>query len=379
MSQTSSPKNSGPTPRLYIGLLVLCCYAGTLSFWIDRHSGPSKPFMPLKDSARLHNIVSDLKLGLPSVNRSREGLARDPSDPQPQRKTVSLQPMRLHNRIMVIPEYKLLFCYIEKVGCSMFNQFFRLLRIYHPSVSPEERAWLAQSHFGRANPTHFNLTLRELKQMVNDDQWTKAVFFRDPADRFLSGFKSKCGGADSDGGRHCRLAFGETPNPKGGKPRPILDGSPVSFHHSIDIALNQSRRVFGNPHFKPAAHFCGGLAETINHYSFVHMLEKDTVSTHLKTLLDHLGVDPELADGLLERVVKTGGMLDLEDINRVHEQYGLKLKGSISSSHHTEEHHITAKDYFKSPNILQKLQRVYKMDYDMFHLEPPIFEDLHEV
>jgi Sulfotransferase family len=289
---------------------------------------------------------------------------------------VSLQPMRLHNRIMVVPEYKLMFCYIEKVGCSMFNQFFRLLRIYHPSVSPEERAWLAQSHFGRANPTHFNLTLRELKHMVNDDQWTKAVFFRDPADRFLSGFKSKCGGADSDGGRHCRLAFGETPNPKGGKPRPILDGSPVSFHHSIDIAVNQSRKVFGNPHFKPAAHFCGGLGDTINHYSFVHMLEKDTVSTHLKTLLDHLGVDSELASGLLERVVKTGGMLDLVDINRVQEQYGLKLRGTISLSHHTEEHHVTAKDYFKAPNILQKLQSVYKMDYDMFQLERPRLEDI---
>lgn len=349
-----------------------------MNFYAGHHHGPSV------SSSSTHASIVPKKTRSQSEDSSKQvgtrthlGLARNPSDPQPERKPVELQGMRLHNRLMVIPEYKLLFCYIEKVGCSMFNQLFRLLRIYHPSVSPEEREWLAQSHFGRANPTHFNMTLRDVKQLVNDDEWTKAVFFRDPADRFLSGFKSKCGGADADGGRHCRLAFGDTPNPKGGKPRPILDGSPTSFYHSIDIAMNNTKRVFSNPHFKASAHFCGGLGKSIDHYSFVHMLDKNTVTTHLKSLLDHLNVDEELAEDLLERIVKTGGKLDPIDADRVKEKYGLKLKGGISPNHHTEEHHVTAKDYFQSPEILKQLQSVYQMDYDMFQLEPPLFEDLH--
>jgi len=378
MTAINNINKNASTNKLFLVLMLLCLYAGMLNVALDQNPPSSETLSGSESPSTLDEMDGELEVDVESssVGRSKEGLSRDPSDPQPQRNEVSLQNMRLHNRIMVIPEYKLLFCYIEKVGCSMFNQFFRLLRIYHPSVSPEERAWLAQSHFGRANPTHFNMTLKDLKVLINDDQWTKAVFFRDPADRFLSGFKSKCGGADSDGGRHCRLAFGETPNPKGGKPRPILDGSPVSFHHSIEIALNRTRKVFGNPHFKASAHFCGGLGQTIDHYSFVHKLEKQTVSKHLTTLMNHLGVDRNLTEGLLERAVKTGGMLNPIDVENVQQMYGLKLRGSISSNHHTEDHHLTAKDYFKSPDILEKLQSVYKMDYDMFQLEPPSLDEI---
>lgn len=312
-----------------------------------------------------------------TMNRYKLGLARDPGDPLPARRQLSrLQSYRLHNRLMVVPEYKLLFCYVEKVGCSMFNQLLRLLRLYHPSVSPEEREWLAQSHFGRANPDHFNLTLRDLTRLVNDDTWTKAVFFRDPADRFLSGFKSKCGQADSDGGRHCRQTFGQTFSSKG-EPRPILGGDVWSFHQTIELAKNASMRTFGNPHFKPAARFCGGLGASIDHYSFVHLLDKKTVATHIRTLLNHLGVESNLAEGLLKRVVKTGGILHPIDQNHFQEKFGLRVKGNISSSHSTTSSRLTAKDYFANPSMLQTLTQAYQMDYDMFQLEPPRFEDLH--
>lgn len=308
---------------------------------------------------------------------SKLGLARDPTDPLPHGgRTVNLPAFALRNRLMVVPEYKLLFCYVEKVGCSMFNQLFRLLRLYHPQQSPEERAYLAESHFGRANPNHFNLTHYDLTKMVNDDTWTKAVFFRDPADRFLSGFKSKCGGADYDGGRHCREAFGEVINKKGQK-RPILDGSVASFHQSIEIAKNSTRRVFNNPHFKPAAGFCGGLGSSIDHYAFVHALDKKTVSGHVKTLFDHLGVDETLTAELIDRVVKTGGMLHPIDFERVQQQYGLRMRGNISNSHNTGNSRLSTKDYFQSERWLKKLVKIYQSDYDMFQLEPPRFEDLH--
>jgi hypothetical protein len=331
--------------------------------------------LPIDPSFRLgrdtiqHAIAA---AAISNIPKTKLGLGRDPADSLPPHRAVKVLP---NKRLLVIPEYKLLFCYIEKVGCSMFNQLFRLLRLYHPSQTPEERQFLAESHFGRANPEHFNMTARNLTKFMNDDQWTKAVFFRDPADRFLSGFKSKCGGADADGGRHCRQTFGETTNAKGAK-RPLLDGGVASFNQTIDFSVNATRQVFRNPHFKPAAKFCGGLANTIDHYQVVHLLDKKTVGGHVKTLFDHLGVDEKLTEGLLERVVKTGGMLHPFDFNFVQETYGLRMRGNISASHNTAKAKLRTKDFFQSPEILQKLQNVYKADYDMFHLEPPRFEDI---
>ncbi len=136
--------------------------------------------------------------------------------------------------------------------------------------------------------------------------------------------------------------------------------------------------MFGNPHFKPAAHFCGGLGNSTDCHAFVHELDKKTVAGHVKTLFDHLGVDTDLTEELLERVVKTGGILHPVDFEQVQEQYGLRMRGNKSDSHNTatSKSKLTSKDYFQSEEILKKLAEVYQRDYDMFQLEPPRFEDL---
>mmetsp|Transcript_68388 Transcript_68388/g.198241 ORF Transcript_68388/g.198241 Transcript_68388/m.198241 type:complete len:387 (+) Transcript_68388:120-1280(+) len=308
--------------------------------------------------------------------KSKLGLARNPGDPLPPGRSseVTLQ-QRAYNRLMVVPEYKLLFCYIEKVGCSMFNQLFRLLRIYHPSLTPEERAYLAESHFGRAKAQHFNMTAAEVSKHMTDPEWTKVVFFRDPADRFLSGFKSKCGGADDDGARHCHGAFGHYMGTNN-KRQPILGGDPLSFQQAVEMAWNGTHSVFANHHFKMSADFCGGLDTTIDHYNMVHLLDKNTVGMHVKDLFDHLGVEKELSEELLDRVVKTGGALHPVDVEKVQKAYGLKLRGNISKSHNTADHKVSTKEYFGSPEMLKKLQKAYSRDYDMFQLVPPNFDEL---
>ena len=317
-----------------------------------------------------HGIPTTLK------PKSPVGLARDFSDPRPfGGQNASLGLSGSHNRLMIIPEYKLLFCYVEKVGCSMFNQLFRMLRMYHPEQTSNEREWLAASHFGRANPKHFNMTHRDLQDLVNNEEWTKAIFYRDPADRFLSGFKSKCGGSDADGKRSCGHAFGTFLDDKG-KKQPLLDGGVPSFHQSIEMTHNNTKHVFKNMHFKPAAKFCGGLDRSIDRYNFVQKLDKTTVGGHIRTLFDHVGVDRKLTEGLIERVVKTGGILHPFDKKYVKNTWGLMMKGNISDSHNTAKHKLSSKDYFQSEELLKKLQNIYQSDYDVFQLEPQRFEEL---
>ena len=72
---------------------------------------------------------------------------------------------------------------------------------------------------------------------------------------------------------------------------------------------NNTKHVFKNMHFKPATKFCGGLDRSIDRYNFVQKLDKKTVGGHIRTLFDHVGVDRKLTEGLIERVVKTGGIL----------------------------------------------------------------------
>ena len=149
---------------------------------------------------------------------------------------------------LMIPEYKLLFCIVEKVSCTMFQQLFRLLRMYHPSLSVEERTFVAKKMYLRFTSKHFNLKAEDYSSMLRDDSWTKAVFFRDPATRFLSAFKSKCRSPQRGGhgdGQFCRRSFGTKP---GGLPN-LMDGNETkNFQKAIRMTETDRKQVFSDCH-----------------------------------------------------------------------------------------------------------------------------------
>ena len=65
------------------------------------------------------------------------------------------------NGFLVIPEYKLLFCIVKKVSCTMFQQLFGLLRMYHPSLSVKERMFVTQKMYRPFTHKHFNLKAKD--------------------------------------------------------------------------------------------------------------------------------------------------------------------------------------------------------------------------
>lgn len=273
------------------------------------------------------------------------------------------------DRFIVVPEYKLLFCYQEKVGCSMFNHLFRMLRLLHPRMSTEsntaEAVFLSSDTWFRNTPNHHNLSKSDLEEMLQDPAWTKATFFRDPATRFLSAYRSKCVLKErSKGIDHCRESFGN----------PWLPWGTVSFQHALGQLDQRPDQVFGNEHFAPAGTFCGGLDGTLDFYDFVHQLTTPTAPDHIHRLFATiLRVDSNTSDYLIQTVVKTGGTaLDRdEELLRQYYPQGLYLKGSTTQrkGHNTgsNQDHVLQDSYRDDENLRIIFDR-YGKDYDLFQL-----------
>lgn len=79
----------------------------------------------------------------------------------------------LLNRFLVVPEYKILMCYIEKVACEAFNRLFVELRApFDPRMLRGRSAW------GKNVPTRHNWTRQDLEMALSNPTWHKVVFLR---------------------------------------------------------------------------------------------------------------------------------------------------------------------------------------------------------
>lgn len=268
------------------------------------------------------------------------------------------------DRFIVVPEYKLLFCYTEKVGCSMFNHLFRMLRILHPSISKDEVQHLARFTWFRNTPEHFNLTRSHLEDMLVSSEWTKAVFFRDPATRFLSAYRSKCLRKEYTGLDHCGESFGTS----------FLPWRTISFQDALHKLAQDPKRVMRNEHFAPAAQFCGGLDDpaTLSYYDFVHQLRTATAASDVRRLLERIGVDGRTSQYLISNVVETGGTSIDKDERKMQERFpDIALKGSSTQKkgHNTGSNKGNVlHDSFGSDENVQYIWEGYARDYDLFQL-----------
>ena len=266
------------------------------------------------------------------------------------------------DRIIIVPEHKLYFCWFGKVGCSMFNHLWRMVRLlHHPSIQKEEAKFQAKFTWRRNTPSHHNLTVADLEDIVNDPKWTKAVFYRDPVSRFVSAFQSKCGFGDNMNGRkHCIEAFG----------RNVTDGSIESFHTALDIINEHPEQVFSNTHWKPMNQHCGGLKTSIDQFQFVHQLDPKTSGRLIRDLLTNIGVESNLTDDLIEYVVRTGGTYRLWEQEQVRQKFGLKMGFSATNRRrHNTGKIFTLSEYFNDDlEKLRSLQSHYEDDYLLFDL-----------
>ena len=177
----------------------------------------------------------------------------------------------LLDRFIVVPEHKLLFCYIEKNACSAFNELFLAVRKQQWSISP---------YFHNTYKKH-GLTKGDLEAMVADPTWHKAVFYREPLERFVSAFMSKCVKGHDGDHVQCEQAFGE-PFPE--------------FSNAISQIRDRDRLqgpgTATNSHFMHQHRFCGGLLETLQYYDTVELIDKLDLRDKVARMLRKVNIDP---------------------------------------------------------------------------------------
>eukprot|EP00538_Stauroneis_constricta_P012147 CAMPEP_0119546894 /NCGR_PEP_ID=MMETSP1352-20130426/1131_1 /TAXON_ID=265584 /ORGANISM="Stauroneis constricta, Strain CCMP1120" /LENGTH=155 /DNA_ID=CAMNT_0007591647 /DNA_START=47 /DNA_END=510 /DNA_ORIENTATION=+ len=152
-------KKKGKNQKLALLLLAFCAF-----LQIANYSFVSKPLQYVQE----HKVEYDH----PTTQQVSS------TAPQP----IALKDVWV-DRFIVVPEYKLLFCYMEKVGGSMFNHLFRMLRILHPDISGSEASLQAGHLWFRNTPHRHKKSLADLENIFKDPEWTKAVFYRDPIKR----------------------------------------------------------------------------------------------------------------------------------------------------------------------------------------------------
>lgn len=172
----------------------------------------------------------------------------------------------LLDHFIVVPEHRLLFCYIEKNACTGFNELF--MRVRHQAIHGAD-IWFKNT------PAAHSLDKSDLEGLVVNESWHKAVFYREPLQRFVSAYVSKCvPGHDRERG-HCEEAFGE---------------AGASFARAVSRLRKDT-----NVHFLHQYRFCGGLMDTLRYYQTIEEID-DKINDKVQRLLDTVGVDDTTFD-----------------------------------------------------------------------------------
>ena len=121
-----------------------------------------------------------------------------------------------YDHFLVDAQHKLLFCRIEKVANTLFADLFCSLNRQHPvdvDLAPLHHPLWGTWEFEDGCDWWSANADGAVATALTSAEWTRAVFFRDPLDRFLSAYLSKCVPGHDVDTRVCTEVFGGTPNP----------------------------------------------------------------------------------------------------------------------------------------------------------------------
>ena len=191
------------------------------------------------------------------------------------------------SKLRIVPSHRLLFCAIEKNANTAFEDL--LCSLSHAD-RPQWMRWTAAHWRTWAD---FELDCRwastyPLNQGYSMPQaiaafkhvtpgWTSAVFLRDPLERFLSGWLSKCTPGHDLDREVCTKLFG-SPN--------------ASFAHAAATIGALSGDVpdgVAEDHFRLQSAFCGG-AIARGEFDLVYVLDRATSRDNVADMLRHVGI-----------------------------------------------------------------------------------------
>jgi len=269
------------------------------------------------------------------------------------------------SHFLAAPTERLLFCWIEKVACQAFNDLMCSIN-KGPNASHERTteltatgtkckgaegscgdSWEVDCNWGTmgyASAQSVGMSRSDVRDALRNDEWTSAVFLRDPLDRFLSAWLSKCvAGHDDDGPRLCAIVFGE--------PRASFDAAVRVMNASVYKPWPEGH---AEDHWRRQSEFCDGslFADPYGLYEFVEVLDKGTSHEAVGRMLSLAGIDP-----------------DSQPAYNAHFPATANHAAAESHEHATNAEAKRAK--YWSPEQVRSILRYYQKDYLTFRLPAP--------
>lgn len=214
-----------------------------------------------------------------------------------------------------MPQHKLMFCWIEKVGCTRFKKLIPGERLYE---------WYPRESFSSI-----------VQRVMRDPTWHKAMFYREPLSRFLSGYLDKC--THKIVRVYCNMVFG-------------------SWNTTFDEAISFLKTA--NPH-KIDAHFrqqsdhCGGMGYgAAKYFQTKELLEPETSREKVAAMLNRsnaLNALRGVFNGYFPPTAKKGG-----------------------DSHDTHAH-SRLEEYYADPRHVSTVVNFFYRDYITFQIPLPAF------
>lgn len=165
------------------------------------------------------------------------------------------------NGLYVNTENNFAFCTIEKNAGSKWNAIFRKIETGNLSYNEPEY-----------HITHESFSPKKAARVFQDPSSIRAVFVRDPLERFLSSFLDTCFGHDCKNSL-CIVQRNES-----------MLGQPITFKSAV-LALKHADVAHIDEHWKLQAKSCE-LDQRIDEFNVIGVMKGDTFSQDATCLLD---------------------------------------------------------------------------------------------
>jgi len=236
------------------------------------------------------------------------------SDPEPPEHDFIQYPQ---SRVLVAPQYKLAFCYIEKNACTAFASLFNSLN----------GIWGSEQDDPWWNSTAVSQNI-SLSEITLENGWKWGVFLRDPSKRYLSAWGSKCLQKEENGW-NCRPDADALVNESYD-----LEFQVSSFEEATRRNHDNQSHTFDNPHWAKQSMFCGGFQD-LSRFEFAGILEGD-VNLQVRQMLHQANI---------------------LDMDWLVDMYFPRERVHGHSSH------LDQSLFFRNPETLRLTQEMYEDDY----------------
>ena len=229
----------------------------------------------------------------------------------------------------MIPQHKLLFCRIHKAGSSALNH---LLPAIAPPPFPQHPTWTYYQ------TSDYGLHSEDMIRILNDPSWVKVVIYRDPLERFLSAYRSKCEEFDQD--NVCDDVFH--------KKRPTFAEAIRRLYLHIEVSPDS--------HFMRQADICN-LRKTLPYFDEKFFLEPATSYENIMRILDHAHIP--ITDSLNKTIYKNFPPPGTQTIITTH------ITHSADYS--------TLLQYYDHDCDIKLMTHYYQEDYTLLKLPAPVW------